>query len=323
MNWAFLALLDKNYINHFELALDSLKQYNYSANQFQLGCTDIESTQYASKMNISFMSNLLKNHTKRWHVSMLKFELILNTLNHNKHAFMFDLDVFFYDDPLRDIIHLMKTGNKPVVSQTDGPDWNFGCFAVRPSQFSKQVFHNMFEEYKHTQVWDQLLYSRHIQGTVEPLPDDRYVNMMTRLGVHYQKERRVVAAHSTCIEGPELKFFWARKEYGAPIRTSHPSNPQKTTFFNSTLCSNIDEAIVISKRMGSAIRADDDFRCIDPDKIKENYGIRVVPYNYWDTVDLPMNEQSFLLTPSTLPSTLRCKFENGLSCLQICSGKHF
>ena len=97
----------------------------------------------------------------------------------------------------------------------------------------------------------------------------------------------------------------------------------KTLFFNSTLCDNIDEAISISKRMQRAIRVDSMFiSCLNADKVKQHYGISVVPHNYWDTDSFRKDEIIVSLPPSTFKSKFECNFKS-TKCLKYCSGQHF
>ena len=237
---------DRSFLSasHF---VESLMSFGYDKRlDVLIICTHIICSNYLKRNKIR--NKLISNnqcdfqpadYQRRCLISSGKTEAIYRLLSQDVTIFFFDLDVYFVADPL---LNLALDSNIEVYAQ-DNEDvapnsYNFGCFLVRPTQTTLEVFSAMRDEYTValSRIWDQQLFNDHIIGERSPslgvnraalLPKDVFF-LFGFERASRPSRANLVLVHMICVEGALNKEHIASLNYGPFAMPSRYKEKKRT-----------------------------------------------------------------------------------------------
>lgn len=228
----FSVIADEKYIHSLEIFLESLLSFHLTQNDLLIVSTSKESTEKLNQKgirafsygNLPQCSDVDTSKLTRCIVSLSKYNTIIDVLNASYSIFFFDLDVFFKKFPLP-----MRLNNSiDVYSQRDSTKvnttypFNFGCFLVKPSLNTVNLFVKMRDNYLQTRRWDQSIYnevilqSTNTQYEILPLKQYPALHLFSgRKPLTSNETNSVILSHTTCVEGALNKLLLGREIFHA------------------------------------------------------------------------------------------------------------
>eukprot|EP01040_Poterioochromonas_malhamensis_P003856 gene3856-4118_t len=224
----FSVIADEKYIHSLEIFLESLLSFHLTQNDVLIVSTSEASTRKLHEKGIRTFSygklSQCSDVDTRCIVSLSKYNTIIDVLNASYSILFFDLDVFFKKFPLP--MHLNSSID--LYSQRDSVQinasypLNFGCFLVKSTPTTIDLFVKMRDIYHQTRRWDQAIYNEVIlKSTIiqyEVFPLKQYIPLHLFSGQKpftKNETNSVILSHATCIEGALNKLLLGREIFHA------------------------------------------------------------------------------------------------------------
>ena len=151
MNFRFLTLASAEYMSQLELALDVLASVGHPSTSVHLGCVDDKCVQRSkSSWKLAAVHVALPSMpSRRVAIGELKIRMLHEALINNHFILNFDLDCFFFADPIHPhyVVEPLANGGADLVAQDDElrvpGSFNFGLFAMAPTERTLRLIETM------------------------------------------------------------------------------------------------------------------------------------------------------------------------------------
>ena len=308
-------LVGASYLETLARTVATLEMLGRSRRDFIVGCIDDACAVACAAASLEFLPNGFGGDLS-FRIASIKFYAILTVLQRGEAVLSFDVDVFFFQDPVRDfpLRQLLTNHSSPydAVVQLDEfptkrhPRLNFGFFAARPTIEMQTLFRDLWAKYNRTagRIWDQQLFNEafgHLKN-VGLLPLERYRNFMLDVSGHEgpadpcpphlcpspgQSETRAmpVCAHMTCVDGVANKELMARSAYGSADVGGYYSTPRKTISLldHEAVAWAAEWLVSLAATLDRAVRPSEWVTNLSPDKLAR-HNVSMVEPSYWENV---------------------------------------
>ena len=174
VRWRLLTLASAEYLPLLSYTVGVLESFGHNRSAFAVGCADVTCPSFCASIGVDAIRQGADAASTRQRVGTLKFSMLLATLRRGHHAFCFDLDVFFFSDPVHPIhvVQRLREGFEVVVQGQYGSNRtggkvveqdNFGLFAMPPSSLpAAQAMLARYEtscKYEASCKWDQGIFN--------------------------------------------------------------------------------------------------------------------------------------------------------------------